>query len=247
MMRLPPEPTLYDLLLLSLREKDVIATFNWDPFLAEAVKRNRRIRKLPKVLFLHGSVDVGVCLEHGTKGFLEHTCNVCGKPLEPTPLLFPVKHKDYTSNPFIKAEWDELQCHMEQCYLLTIFGYSAPVTDFEARSLLLNRWNKNTTRDLAQIEIVDTKDKKELRANWAEFFVREHYSILNRIEGTLSFIHVRRSCDAFAMATLQQCPWRENRYPNFTSLNQLHEWISKLTREEESGILSGKPCEENES
>jgi hypothetical protein len=32
-LQLPDEPTLYDHLVLSLRPKDVIATFNWDPFL----------------------------------------------------------------------------------------------------------------------------------------------------------------------------------------------------------------------
>ena len=31
-MELPNEPTIYDHLVLSLRNKDFIATFNWDPF-----------------------------------------------------------------------------------------------------------------------------------------------------------------------------------------------------------------------
>src|SRR5690606_24545958 len=31
-MKLPNEPTIYDYLVLSLRPKDLIATFNWDPF-----------------------------------------------------------------------------------------------------------------------------------------------------------------------------------------------------------------------
>ena len=35
-LRLPSEPTLYDHLLLGLRAKDVIATFNWEPFLIQA-------------------------------------------------------------------------------------------------------------------------------------------------------------------------------------------------------------------
>ena len=34
-------PTIYDTLLLSLRPKDVIATFNWDPLLFQAYKRNK--------------------------------------------------------------------------------------------------------------------------------------------------------------------------------------------------------------
>ena len=32
-MKLPSKPTIYDHLVLSLRKKDIIATFNWDPFL----------------------------------------------------------------------------------------------------------------------------------------------------------------------------------------------------------------------
>ena len=32
-LELPGHPTIYDRLVLSLREKDLIATFNWDPFL----------------------------------------------------------------------------------------------------------------------------------------------------------------------------------------------------------------------
>ena len=35
-MELPETPTSYDYLVLSLRDKDVVATFNWDPFLVQA-------------------------------------------------------------------------------------------------------------------------------------------------------------------------------------------------------------------
>src|SRR5438445_2070018 len=54
-LRLPETPTLYDILLLSLRQKDVVATFNWDPFLVQACQRSARVTKsLPCLLFLHG-------------------------------------------------------------------------------------------------------------------------------------------------------------------------------------------------
>src|SRR5262249_39377649 len=45
---LPDGPTAYDYLLLSLREKDVIATFNWDPLLLQAYGRHVGIRRLPQ-------------------------------------------------------------------------------------------------------------------------------------------------------------------------------------------------------
>jgi hypothetical protein len=35
-LELPVEPTIYDALLLSLRDKDAVFTFNWDPFLFQA-------------------------------------------------------------------------------------------------------------------------------------------------------------------------------------------------------------------
>lgn len=241
-MRLPPQATIYDLLLLSLRSKDVIATFNWDPFLCEAVKRNRDISSLPRILFLHGNVDVGVCIEHQAKGFHEHRCNVCHKPLSPTPLLFPVTHKNYSNNPFIKAEWDELKWYMEHAYLVTVFGYSAPDTDVEAKQLLLEAWQNNSTRELAEVEIVDTRPRNEIEQNWSPFFVRQHYSVLNRIEQSLSFMYVRRSCDAFAMATLQQRPWKENRYPANKTLEEIKRWLQPLLQEEQTGVLSGTPC-----
>ncbi len=39
-MELPDEPTLYDHLILSLTARDAVATFNWDPFLWQAICRN---------------------------------------------------------------------------------------------------------------------------------------------------------------------------------------------------------------
>src|SRR3989442_2815892 len=49
---LPDRPTIYDHLVLSLRAKDVIATFNWDPFLVQAIRRNSILAgRGPQLLF----------------------------------------------------------------------------------------------------------------------------------------------------------------------------------------------------
>ena len=45
-MVLPAESTLYDRLIPSMRETDLIATFNWDPFLPLAYARNAHIQRL---------------------------------------------------------------------------------------------------------------------------------------------------------------------------------------------------------
>ena len=241
-MQISEDATLYDLLLMSLREKDVVATFNWDPFLAQAFKRNRVLRRLPRILFLHGNVDIGACRKHMRNGFLDQRCSVCGVPMEPSRLLFPIKHKDYTTDPFIKSEWTQLEGAMERAYLVTIFGYSAPVTDVEARALLLSKWQANPTRDLAEIDVIDIRPRDDLVASWKEFFVRQHYGIFPDVMRTMSFRHPRRSCEAFAMATLQQDPWRENDFPKTRNLHELHAWLEPLLREEEAGMFSGDPC-----
>ena len=97
---LPSEPTLYDYLLLSLREKDVIATFNWDPFLIQAATRNSVWSdRLPKLLFLHGNLLAGSCLEHKTpiQAPIYVPCPKCESPLIESRLLYPISEKNYES------------------------------------------------------------------------------------------------------------------------------------------------------
>jgi len=241
-MELPSEVTIYDLLLLSLREKDFIASFNWDPLLAQAFKRNRFLRRLPKLAFLHGNVDIGFCIEHRRSGFMDQKCSVCSKPFVASKLLYPVKHKNYSEDPFIAGEWKHFRHYLSQAYFVTIFGYSAPVTDIEAKTLMLEKWKENPYRDFAEIDIVDIRPPNELESTWKEFFVRQHYAIWNNVSKIGSFRNVRRSCEALAMATLQNDPWHENPFPVTKDLSRLHEWLQPLIFEEEQNKFSGQPC-----
>lgn len=56
-LELPKYATLYDRLLLSLRRKDMVATFNWDPFLAHAYMRNSRAAWLPEIVWVRVFCD----------------------------------------------------------------------------------------------------------------------------------------------------------------------------------------------
>lgn len=128
-LRLPDEPTIYDLLLLSLKEKDVVATFNWDPLLVEAYSRCQNItRRLPKMLFLHGNVGIKLCMKD-KKVYMKdrNVCPVCQESLVPCKLLFPVRHKNYNADPYIENQWKVLRWYLGQAYIVTIFGYSAPL------------------------------------------------------------------------------------------------------------------------
>jgi hypothetical protein len=105
---LPREPTVYDYLVLSLRKKDFIGTFNWDPFLIQACVRNSDEVDIPFIAFLHGNVSIGHCDSDWIKSTYPGTCSRCGNPLEPTKLLFPVKEKNYTDESYhLNNSWDE--------------------------------------------------------------------------------------------------------------------------------------------
>ncbi len=227
---IPPQATLYDKLLLSLRPKDLIASFNWDSLLAQAFKRNRFLKELPRIAFLHGNVDAGVCVEHRQKGFLEHSCSVCGRPLAPVPLLYPIGEKDYETDPFIRNEWVELRVELQEAYILTIIGYAAPKSDVAAKDIMLRAWKANESMELAEISIVDIKPEAELEETWSSFFVRHHYGISTTPHWLFS--HARRSCDHFAMATLQLQPCHDNPLPATSDLSALHTWVAPYIAEE---------------
>lgn len=129
---LPAGPTAYDYLLLSLREKDFIATFNWDPLLLQAYARHATLRRLPQLLFLHGAVGVGICMTCRVKGPAGMRCGLCHALLAPSRLLYFVADKDYTSDPFIAAEWAALREILRHAYFITIYGYRAPKSDAAA-------------------------------------------------------------------------------------------------------------------
>lgn len=143
-LRLPNEITIYDKIVLSLTSKDIIATFNWDPLLIQAYNRARKItNNLPKLAFLHGNVAAGYCERCGHFGALQRiVCDNCGNTYTRSPLLYPIKHKDYTSNPFIRQEWINLTAYLCRAKMITIFGYSAPKTDVEATQMLKDAFEK---------------------------------------------------------------------------------------------------------
>ena len=107
---------------------------------------------------------------------------------------------------------------------------------------MLEKWKENPWQSLAEIEIVDIRPKNELEATWQEFFVRQHYAVWKDSSSIYAFRHVRRSCEAFAMATLQNSPWRENAFPKTDDLPKLHQWLQPLLLEDEQNKFTGQPC-----
>lgn len=195
--RIPDTPTVYDYLLLSLTSKDLVATFNWDPLLLQAYLRVQNItRNLPKLAFLHGNVHVGVCHEHKRVNVINKRCPICRRKLEPVKLLYPIKEKNYTDDPYIKYGWNLTKNYLKQAYMFTIFGYSAPKTDESAISLLQEAWGTSSERCLEEIEIIDIRDEEDLRDTWDGFIYSHHYSVHSKFFNSSLGSFPRYTCEA---------------------------------------------------
>jgi hypothetical protein len=188
--KLPDGPTIYDVLVISLTKKDLIASFNWDPLLIQAVQRCHKITQdLPEIIFLHGNIWEWYAIDNDgtiTKVFAESECSsprvyiktASGQRCIQTPLLFPEK-KDYSKDSYIKGAWDILQNKLNEAFMLTIFGYSGPKSDEEALTLLksgfLIRDKNNSISDInnfKQLTIIDTNIDNDKKNKLLESFER---------------------------------------------------------------------------
>lgn len=85
------EPTVYDYLLLSLRSKDIIFSFKWDDLILQAYQRVWKITKdLPQIVFLHGNIGLGQCVECASiEALRNENCRNCGSILRRPKIFFP--------------------------------------------------------------------------------------------------------------------------------------------------------------
>lgn len=235
-LKITDAPCIYDHLILSLREKDVIATFNWDPFLSQAYLRNkRRYKKLPQLLFLHGNVTVGVCLKHKERGINSILCSRCRKPYMPTKLFYPVLQKNYHDDTDIADQWSRLDEYLKDALMVTIFGYGAPASDRDAKKLLKKGWGNSLDRRLEQIEIIDLKDKHKLRNTWKSFIHAEHYDIRSDFYDSWIANYPRRTGEAFYNQYIRNS-WEgcleKNPLPARVGFEELWEWFDRLYEDE---------------
>lgn len=236
-MELPDEPTLYDHLVLSLTGRDCIATFNWDPFLWQALCRNyNRVggQNLPSPLYLHGNTAIGICTNHERVGIShrDRPCPKCGKALSKCKLLYPIAQKDYNSDPYIRSSWDRVQLCLGDAYMFTIFGYGAPSSDVEAVSLLSSGWGDKYQRNMEEIEIIDVVDEDALCSRWDKFIHTHHYSTYSSLYSSMIGKCSRRSADACFGANYDCIAWEEYPIPRDASWGELDEWLTPYTEAE---------------
>ena len=230
-LKLPEYPTMYDHLLLSLRPKDIIATFNWDPFLFDAWNRNKDKVPSPEILHLHGNVRLAYCPEHPVYGEHGMYCPQCDRELIPTQLLYPIARKNYPNDSFIKTEWEVLKKGLKGAKTLTIFGYGAPTTDKEAVDIMNSAWDKNN-RLIERIEIIDTKDKETLWTKWEPFIIRTYIDCPEGFDQSRLANYPRRTCEALLAQTFHGLWVESNHLPLDASFDDLLFWIKPLVEAE---------------
>ena len=228
-LRLPSVPTIYDHLILSLRPKDVIATFNWDPFLIQAAQRNGRIGGVPQLAFLHGNILEGFCAEDQVMGVKGKTCSRCGNPFSAGHLLFPTAKKDYESDPAIRSSWNAVKGAFKSAFMVTVFGYSAPKADLAAVELLNEAWGGWRNREMEQFEIIDIRKEDELTAEWDRFIHSHHYEVHSSFADSWIAKHPRRTGEAYFSQYYEAQFINSNPAPLTDDFEALWAWFKPLT------------------
>jgi hypothetical protein len=238
-MKLPAEATIYDYLVLSLRPRDLIATFNWDPFLYQAFIRNSDFADLPFLSFLHGNVAIGYGKNMHRAGPAGWTHKKTLDYYEPTKLLFPIKHKNYNRDEFMQKEWGRIKYWLNEksTKLVSIFGFGAPETDVEAVKLLDEAWGGHDKRNMEQFEIINTNPEEHERKKWDSFIHTHHYDYSSNYFSSLLAQNPRRTSESYFQHYLPSSPSEafseSNPVPNnIYTLKELWEWHRPLIEAE---------------
>ena len=208
-LKIPDELTLYDYLILFLREKDCIASFNWDPILNQALKRNLLFLynyglQPPNIIYLHGNTAIGHCPNKCTMGHIENRCSKCNTKYVKSQLLYPVSKKNYSINSFVENQWKRVINKLKRAYLLTVFGYSAPSSDQEAMKLFKEGWGDWQKRQFEEIEFINTDNQDIYIESWKDFIHTYHYQYKSDFFDSILAKYPRRSCECL-FKQLMEC------------------------------------------
>ena len=238
-LELPDSLTKYDLLVSSLTRKDCIASFNWDGLLVDAYIRMLKITNdLPMIIFLHGNVKVGYCADCDRFGHYLLSCPDCGTPFSRTKLLYPIRHKNYSGDAFIRNQWAVFEDFLSRAAIVTIYGYSAPKTDAEAIEKLQNAFTRiATNRFLDEIQIIERHgfNHNDISDAWVKLSsnVHGHLTIYDSFFDTYLAEFPRRSVEGYVKRNIDgwwgssNLSFKKERGCNYT-IDELREYLEPL-------------------
>lgn len=177
-------------------------------------------------------MTVGYCQEHEqVRGVSGARCRHCGNTLKASRLLFPVEHKHYQDGSMIEREWAAVQKYLCHAFMFTVFGYSAPVTDVEAKQLLKDAWGDIEDRRMEQTEIINRPgaDHEELRELWSPFIHPHHYEIHESFYDSWISNHPRRTLEAYINQYMEAKFIEDNPVPpDLATVEDLVAWFEPL-------------------
>ena len=220
---------------MSLRGNDILATFNWDPLLLQAYRRCSGHVKLPRLAFLHGNLLAGYCDNDRTLGFVGALCSQCGEAFARTPLLYPVRNKDYAKDVAISSQWEFLQHGLEQAFMITVFGYSGPKTDKEAIDLMRGAWGSPDARSMEQTEFITRQSEEEVSEAWTDFIHSHHYEVHDDFYRSWIAKHPRRTGEAYLSQYLDAKFIDDNPIPKDLDFPELFRWFRRFRAAEDTG------------
>ena len=173
------------------------------------------------------------CPQHDILGSPSEKCPECDKALVQGRLLFPEQEKDYTKDALIHRDWEEVIKKLKGAFHLTIFGYSGPATDYNARKLILDGWKEAPLKEFSHVEIIDVEKEHNLRANWAEFIPFYHDMITNEFWNSTIARWPRRTEEYKLSASLYGTPAQYLGPFHTDSLQELQHWFAEIAESEE--------------
>ena len=239
-LRIPESATIYDHLCLALRPKDLIASFNWDPLLEQARRRQAEIAGFdagPRIVYLHGNTEMFRCDSCGLDSPTPTACDHCDGEVRASSLLFPSPSKDYSDH---AKQWKAFSTALSEAKMFTVFGYSAPATDAEAVGLLREAWGNLDVKYTEWLEIIGrpgagTAGMERSRETWKEFipFVTHVTQLESFYECTIAE-YPRRTIEHWSdvhvhgrFTEFEPVPQRKDRYAT-------HAWYEELMQFEDA-------------
>lgn len=145
-----------------------------------------------------------------------------------TPLLYPVRHKNYAKDGSIKVQWDLLKHEMGQAFMFTIFGYGGPKTDQEAIEAMSKAWGSPAERVLEETDFITLQPSDEVRDVWRRFIHSHHYDVAEDFFESWLAKHPRRTGEAYLAQYIDAKFVEGNSPPAVASLEELWNWFDEL-------------------
>ncbi|MEO9276272.1 MAG: hypothetical protein ABI340_00620, partial [Nitrososphaera sp.] len=197
------------------------------------LRNNKSGLKLPTLAFLHGNVSIGYCEKDKTAGVAGMKCTKCGLPYTRSPLLFPIKKKNYTENTFISNQWKILKKGFQNAFMITIFGYSGPKTDVEAISAMQEAWGHQDDRRLEQTTFITTQSEESVHKNWQSFIHSHHYEVNHDFYDSWIANHPRRTGEAYWNQYREAKFIDHNPIPRNLDFQELWKWYDQFKKAED--------------